>query len=469
MPRPSLRPALRRSSLPLLELALAACANPGAVSQTTGTHTSGSGGNGTGGTGGSGSTGGSTGTGGTTGSSSGNGSSSGSTSSSSGTGSSSSTSSGSSSSCDPNAWVYMANDPNACDGHLGESCGWTTSNEGQGYHCQTVSWGTGCEPGGTTCPSGSGSSSTSSSSSSTSSSSSSGTTSSGGAIQFAPYFETWAWGDNSYPFTSLVDLKNKSGVNGVTLAFVISNGGCTTTQDIENNQSDVNAFIAGGGLVKASFGGAAGTYVDAACSSAGAFAGAVSAFVTATGIKDLDFDVEQSPVMTTAANQKRGQGLAMVQSQMGIKVSFTLPVDTTGLQSNGLDVVVQAVNAGVTVSHVNLMVMDYGPGQTGSMGGYAKQALTATQAQLKASISGLGDAAAWAMLGATPMIGQNDTSGEIFTLADAQTLLTFAQQQKIGLLSFWAIQRDRPGTDYNESSTVNTANYQFADVFKVVQ
>src|SRR5262245_62073849 len=32
--------------------------------------------------------------------------------------------------CDPNAWVYMASDANACVGHVGESCGWTTSNLG---------------------------------------------------------------------------------------------------------------------------------------------------------------------------------------------------------------------------------------------------------------------------------------------------------------------------------------------------
>jgi chitinase len=231
----------------------------------------------------------------------------------------------------------------------------------------------------------------------------------------------------------------------------------------------VDAFKASGGLVKASFGGADGTYLDAACGSAGELAAALASFVDTTGITDLDFDVEQDPVMTTAANAKRGQGLAQVQAQKGIKVSFTLPVDTSGLPSNALDVVVQAVKAGVTVSHVNIMVMDYGPGQTGSMSGYAKQALAATQAQLLANVPGLDGAGAWAMLGATPMIGQNDTPGEIFTLADAQALLAYAQQQQIGLLSFWSIHRDRPGTDYNVSSTVNTASFQFADVFKVVQ
>ncbi len=93
-----------------------------------------------------------------------------------------------------------------------------------------------------------------------------------------------------------------------------------------------------------------------------------------------------------------------MQDQRGVEVSFTLPVNTTGLDGTGLDVVKQAVTAGVTVSHVNLMVMDYGPGQTGSMSSYAEQALTATQAQLVSAIPGLGSAAAWSMLGATPMI-----------------------------------------------------------------
>jgi chitinase len=140
-------------------------------------------------------------------------------------------------------------------------------------------------------------------------------------------------------------------------------------------------------------------------------------------------------------------------------------VDPSGLLSNGLDVVQQAANAGVAISHVNLMVMDYGA--SGDMASFAEQALTATQAQLVSAL-GLSDAAAWAMLGATPMIGQNDSSNEVFTLANAQTLASFAQQKRVGLLSFWSIHRDQPGSNYNEASTVNTANFQFADVFKAV-
>ena len=150
-------------------------------------------------------------------------------------------------------------------------------------------------------------------------------------------------------------------------------------------------------------------------------------------------------------------------------MAFTLPVDTTGLESNGLDVVMQAANAGVTISHVNLMVMDYDSSQTGSMSTYAKQALTATEAQLMSGPRH-SDAAAWSHARGDPHDrAERYQSGEIFTLADADDPATFAQQKQIGLLSFWSIHRDRPGTDYNESSTVNTKDFQFADVFKAVQ
>jgi len=71
---------------------------------------------------------------------------------------------GSGSSCNAGAWVYMGSNASACDGNLGESCGWTASNEGQGYTCQTTSWGTGCEPGGAVCGGSSGGGSSSGSS-----------------------------------------------------------------------------------------------------------------------------------------------------------------------------------------------------------------------------------------------------------------------------------------------------------------
>jgi beta-glucanase (GH16 family) len=93
------------------------------------------------------------------------------------------------SSCDPNAWIYMGTNADACDGNVGEPCGWTTDNEGQGYTCQTVSWGTGCEPGGTVCPGGSSSGTSSGSGSGSSGSSSGGSTLPGWTLTWSDEFD----------------------------------------------------------------------------------------------------------------------------------------------------------------------------------------------------------------------------------------------------------------------------------------
>ena len=102
-----------------------------------------------------------------------------------------------------------------------------------------------------------------------------------------------------------------------------------------------------------------------------------------------------------------------------------------------------AKSNGFTPNVVNIMTMDYGSSGT-EMGTAANQALDATAGQLE-SLYGISASAAYARLGNTPMIGQNDTSGEIFTLADASTVESHAAQQGIALLSFWAEGRDNDG------------------------
>ena len=332
---------------------------------------------------------------------------------------------------------------------------------------------------GSTSTGGGGSSSGGSSSGGTKGGSSSGGSSSGGSssggtttpssgTDYAPYFPTWVWGSGGYAFTGLADLQRKSGLNEVTIAFVLSNGGCNTTQDIEDNMSDVKAFIAAGGHVKASFGGESGSYVESQCSSASAFASAIEGFVDATGITDLDFDIEQDPMLTDAVNEMRGQALQMAQASRGIKVAFTLqdnPPPGGGLASGGQSVVSHAVAAGVKISHVNLMTMDFYDGK--AIISDATGSLTDGHTQLM-SLAGLSSAAAWQMLGAIPMIGKND-DGAIFSLADAQTLATFAEQNGLGLMSFWSIDRDQPGSDYNNASTVQSTDFAFNAILSTVR
>jgi chitinase len=73
------------------------------------------------------------------------------------------------------------------------------------------------------------------------------------------------------------------------------------------------------------------------------------------------------------------------------------------------------------------------------------------------------------MLGATPMIGQNDVSSELFSVADAQKLVSFAREKHLGLVSFWAINRDQAGSgSIALYSTVNTSTFEFHNIFRRV-
>ncbi|MGA2830815.1 MAG: hypothetical protein ABSF03_32420 [Streptosporangiaceae bacterium] len=50
----------------------------------------------------------------------------------------------------------------------------------------------------------------------------------------------------------------------------------------------------------------------------------------------------------------------------------------------------------------------------------------------------------YANIGVTPMIGQNDDAAEVFTEADAHTLVSFAEANHLGRLAFWSADRDQP-------------------------
>ena len=288
------------------------------------------------------------------------------------------------------------------------------------------------------------------------------------ATDVAPYFETWAYGGGYTP-TTLMQAKSAGGVLGATIAFGVSGGGCSLGGGLEANMSgagktDIVDFQAAGGRVIVSFGGASGTYLESACSDTGMF-NLVKSVLDTTGARAIDFDVEGSQISSAALNTRRNNVARRLQAAYpGLYVSYTLPVDPTGLPAEALTVIRSAHTAGVDVSMVNIMAMDYGDAST-SMGARAISAANATFAQIKGIFTGKTDAQLWAMIGVTPMIGVNDTRSEVFRQADATQLTTFAQQKGLGLLSYWALQRDMPGgNDYNDFSLVNTRPYEFYSI-----
>ncbi|MCX4545502.1 cellulose binding domain-containing protein [Streptomyces sp. NBC_01565] len=277
---------------------------------------------------------------------------------------------------------------------------------------------------------------------------------SGASAGFAPYVDT-----SLYPSYDLLDTAAKTGVKEFNLAFITSGGSCaplwggTTALDADRVASQIAALRAKGGDVRVSFGGAAGSELGLVCTSATSLAAAYGKVVDTYGLTKVDFDIEGAALPDAAANSRRAQAIAQLQkSHPGLDVSFTLPVMPEGLTQPGVDLVSNARQNGVAISAVNIMAMDYGPAYSGDMGGYAIQAATATQAQVK-GVLGLSDAAAWKAVAVTPMIGVNDVSSEVFTVQDATQLVEFARAKGLGWLAMWSGARDKqcPGGAKNSA------------------
>ena len=263
---------------------------------------------------------------------------------------------------------------------------------------------------------------------------------------FAPYVDT------GLSNTTLTTVAANYGTKFFTLAFV-DGAGCQWSMPNESGwHSQLASLHAEGGDAAASFGGYTtdtnGTDLGATCSSASAMATQVESVVTTVGVKHLDFDIESNELTNSADITRTAQALNLVRqwgtsTSRPLTISYTIPVLPSGLTSSGKSVLSTAKAQGFTPDIINIMSMDYGTSGT-EMGTAADQALDATASQV-ASVFGISTSAAYAKLGNTPMIGQNDSAGEIFTLADANTVKLHAEAEGIKLVSFWAEGRDNGG------------------------
>ena len=273
---------------------------------------------------------------------------------------------------------------------------------------------------------------------------------SAGAAGFAPYVDT-----SLFPPFSLVSTAQATGVKQFNLAFVVAggSGGCTpewagvTAIGDDPVASQIAALRAIGGDVRISFGGEDGSELAQTCTSLSQLEAAYQDVISGYDVNKIDFDIEGAAVDDTAANALRDQALVALQAKdPGLQVSFTLPVLPSGLPADEDAVLTGAAQEGVGISAVNVMAMDYGdgaaPNPSGQMGTFAIDAATATDAQV-ASALGISDAAAWSKVAVTPMIGVNDTSDEIFTVANAQQLVAFAASKHLAWLSMWSAGRDQ--------------------------
>jgi chitinase len=222
----------------------------------------------------------------------------------------------------------------------------------------------------------------------------------------APYLQV----DNSDVGDMAADL-SASGVKDYTLAFLTPQSGCTAQW--EDNGEPVGAFTgqisslqAAGGNVIISFGGESGGELAQTCTSVSALTAAYASIVSTYGVTRLDFDIEGATLGDSASNTRRNRALAALQAQdPSVQVDYTLAVAPDGLPSAELGVLQGAQAAGVRVSEVNIMTMDFGNGQNALND--ALSAAQATAGQLS-SLYGISAAQAYARMGLTPIAGQND-------------------------------------------------------------
>ena len=310
-----------------------------------------------------------------------------------------------------------------------------------------------------------GSSSSSSSGSSSGGSSSSSSSSSGGgssSLLFSPYKDitvSFNWNTNvmqtaitgtTIPLVgsgSLVSTQEPN-LGAITLAFATGecgseNWGGVTRSDFAG--ANVQALNNAGLNYVVSTGGQAGVFT---CSTQAGMQSFISTYTSAHMV-GVDFDIEGGQSQTDITNLVAQTAYAE-SLYPNLRFSFTLATLAAsdgsygGLNSLGDSVVKAIQSAHLAHYTINLMVMDYGTTSAANcvvVNGACEMGQSAIQAVQNLEHT-YGIPASQIEL--TPMIGVNDSSSEIVSLSDVDTITSYALAQGLVGLHFWSLDRDTP-------------------------
>jgi hypothetical protein len=260
------------------------------------------------------------------------------------------------------------------------------------------------------------------------------------------------------------DLPN---LPAITLAFATGEcgseswAGVTPSQFISANITPgaANSLASAGLDYIVSTGGEAGVFT---CGSASAFESFIARYYTPQMI-GVDFDIEGG--QTQAQVQQLVADVAAAQSQYpNLRFSFTLATlgasdgSYGGVNQLGQWVIqaIQAASPALNHYTINLMTMDYGSASASNcvvVNGVCEMGRSAIQAVQNLQHT-YGIAASHIEI--TPMIGQNDSGGEVTTLADIDTITNYATTNGLAGVHFWSLDRDTPCASGSASSTCNS-------------
>ncbi|UPM44132.1 glycosyl hydrolase family 18 protein [Halocatena salina] len=154
------------------------------------------------------------------------------------------------------------------------------------------------------------------------------------------------------------------------------------------------------------------------------------------GVTHIDIDDENAQGgRPDSVYRIRNEALAMLQAERpDVKVSYTVPAGRNGIENRNYspakEMVSDAVSAGVDLEYVNIMTMDFNP----TTAEIIRSAGEGTVQWLEQIYPNKSTQERWEMLGVTPNIGESG-----FTTDTASAVVEWAEQQDIGLLTFWAL------------------------------
>jgi chitinase len=291
------------------------------------------------------------------------------------------------------------------------------------------------------------------------------------------YFYLWAIGNTTnYATSTLVDAYHKSGLNSVTLAFVIGDSTGKPNTWVQDNKDDINAFIKLGGKVGVSLGGSSSPDLATLLTAQQIYEYMDATMQLLPDIKNWDWDIEGAEV-AGQNNEKRAQAICLFQQKYpNVEFSLTLPSIGPaewypgGLDASGINCLKLFISKGVNVTVLRLMVMDnYQGTPTPNWGTVAILTMEAAYKQLQLVYPNETSNVIYKKLMPIFMCGVNDDS-TIFSLDDATILTNYVVEKQLAGISYWAFQRDQSSKQSLPiSSMITQNNFDFWNIIKKAQ
>jgi len=219
---------------------------------------------------------------------------------------------------------------------------------------------------------------------------------------------------------------------------------------------NVNQWVSAGKKYIISTGGADGVFT---CGSDANFEAFIQRY-NSTSLQGIDFDIEggqsQAVIDALVARVKVARA-----NHPGLRFSFTLATlggnSPQSLGAIGVDVMNSIKSQGLTGYYVNLMAMDYGSAIASNCTLGSDGKCDMAQSAINAAINlhsywGV----PYSQIEVTPMIGGNDATDEIFSIANVDTLSSWAKANGLAGIHFWSLDRDVDCPLGSASATCNS-------------